>query len=136
MAEPKLTELLGTCNHGDEGCFASDQDALESMLWFDDSVIRSGYGRIANAADDAASHDLPLAEATFEEPMLDIVGFLAPSLFDYDGKQGVEAEIGQGETRTIGELLEAEPESVRARVANCAYTCGKVGVGGCPIKTP
>jgi hypothetical protein len=136
MADPQLTEILGRCERSDEGCFAGDQEAIESMLWVDDAMIRSGQQRIAMAADDAASEGLPLVEATFVEPSLDIVGQLWDNPFTPPHKRGVVAEIGQGDTRTIGELLEDEPDSIRARIAKCAYSCGRVGVGDCPIKTP
>lgn len=134
MADPQIASVLGRCSDPERGCFASDQGALESMLYMDDGVIRSNYQRIAGAADKAASEGTTLEDATYEPATLEIVGSFTS--FGSRGGYGAIGEIGSGEPKRIGDLLEESNSKTEARIARCAYVCGQVGVGNCPIKTP
>lgn len=125
----QISELLRRCENPSKGCFASDEGAIKSMLYMDDAVIRRDFQRIAGAADKAGTEGLPLEEGTYTEVTLTVVGSMG--------------SLGDGETKSLGDILSnpgAEAEHTvansAARIARCAYVCGQVGVGNCPVKTP
>ena len=128
MASAEIRELLDNCSSPEAGCFAGDPDALSSMVFMDDVVIRRDYQRIAAGADDAAAAGIPLEEGVYTKTELHVAGVLG--------------SLHEGETVMIGSIL-VEPGTnlnntagAASRIARCAYVCGQVGVGGCPLKTP
>ncbi len=73
MASPEIDAFLARCPSPDNGCFASDPDALDTMLNFGgDSGIRTDLQRVASASTDAAEADIPLDEATYEPVQIEV----------------------------------------------------------------
>lgn len=133
MVDRRTASTFSECNNPEAGCFASDPGAFEAMLFMDDSIVRSNYQRIAAAADKAGHNGTPLDEATYRPATFETIGSFRSSE-SIDGF-GVMGNIGSGETQSVGDLLIAD-NSTEARIAKCAYVCGRIGVGNCPIKTP
>lgn len=138
MTHPQTEQLLSHCAEPERGCFASDPDALEAMIYYGDSVITADMRSVAAAATEAGIAGIPFEDIAYAPARLDIL-----SMETTVGINGKEIEYANGRVGT-SETLERieEPaedatdvERMKYRVARSAYACGSCAIG-CPIRTP
>ena len=134
MADAETVEFLSRCPSPDRGCFASDPDALEAMLYFDDTGIRIDLLRAAGAATEAAIEGINLEDAKYNPVRIEVSGGVIST--GPDGRPRVHDthSLGMGDEASV---LSDETDGIagiRNRVAHCAYVCGSMAVG-CPLRT-
>lgn len=141
MATPEIDAFLTRCPSPENGCFASDPDALDAMLNFGgDSGIRTDLQRAASASTAAAEAGVPLDEATYEPVQIEVAGTI-PGQFStgpYGERRPAEFHrLGKGEPRRVMEVADDHDNigQLRQRIARCAHACGATAVG-CPLRTP
>lgn len=141
MANAEIVEFLSRCPSPETGCFASDPDALDTMLNFRGDIgIRTDLQRAAAAATEAAENGIPLEEATYEPVKIEVAGIIPGHTSPDPWGNQVPAEhhrLGRAEPRRIiEELSDGDKISkLRERIARCGYACGATAVG-CPLRTP
>lgn len=141
MASPQINEFLSSCPSPENGCFASDPDALDAMLNFvGDGGIRTDLQRASSAATAAAEAGIPLEDAIYDKVQIEVAGTIPGKTSSDPWGNQVPAEfhrLGKGESRRIMEEVSESDEigKLRQRIAKCAHACGATAVG-CPLRTP
>lgn len=136
-------EQLDVCEQTGSGCFADHPEAYADFMG---PQADPGYAlymqRMASAATEAGIAGRPLETATFTTWELvpdDAANQRAAAEMTARGHSGGRSDsyhkmVDGPQAQVVDELPERPPrDDRREQIVNCAYLCGKAGVGNCPI---
>lgn len=97
-------------------CFASDREALAHAGFNGDLLMRRNLQDLVQSAAKAGQAGIKLEDATYPKSNL------------------AQLQSGtEGSPEPIADILKADDEDMKKRIATCAYECGKAALVQCPL---